>query len=335
MSRRRRNAESGPAATNAAVFGEVLRHFREAAGYTQEELSNKIPCDRSQVARVEGGSRVPQESFARQCDELLLTGGVLLRLWGRIDWYPEVQHPDWFERRAEMDAEAVALRAYQERVIPGLLQAPGYAYALFSQVASGVEVEERVRARLSRQPRFLADGGPLYVAVLDESCLRNAVGSPEVMRDQCAHLLSAGQHSNILIQVAPAGRFGLVRPRGSMSLIELPNGRWVYSESLDRGYFNNDPAVYLRYSQTYDVLRADALSALESAALISDVMEEYEQHGQVRTRRGDLGQEQLQRQQWRRLHRGSPHLDEEQLQRRQRRQLHRSGPRYPRRRPRP
>ncbi|MGP8301096.1 helix-turn-helix domain-containing protein [Streptomyces inhibens] len=311
----RRNATGGTAATTATVFGEVLKHFREAAGLTQEGLAREIPCDRSHVARVEAGTRVPQDTFAKKCDELLGTGGVLMRLWGRIEWYPEVHHPDWFERRAQMDAEAVALRAYQERVIPGLLQAPGYAHALFSQVASGAAVEERVRARLSRQPRFLADNGPLYVAVLDESCLRNAVGSPEVMRDQCAHLLRVGQHPNIRIQVAPAGLFGLVRPRGSMSLIELRNGRWVYSESLDRGYFNNDPAVYVRYSQTYDVLRADALSARESAALISDVMEGYEQHGQVRTRRGDLGQEQLQRQ--------------------QRRRLHRSGPRYPRRRPRP
>ncbi|MGI5259753.1 helix-turn-helix domain-containing protein [Streptomyces angustmyceticus] len=315
MSRRRRNAESGPAATNAAVFGEVLRHFREAAGYTQEELSNKIPCDRSQVARVEGGSRVPQESFARQCDELLLTGGVLLRLWGRIDWYPEVQHPDWFERRAEMDAEAVALREYQERVIPGLLQAPGYAHALFSQISTGKAVEERVRARLSRQPRFLADGGPLYVAVLDESCLRNAVGNPEVMREQCAHLLSVGQRPNIRIQVASAGLFGVVRPRGSMSLIELANERWVYSESLDRGHFNNDPAVFARHTQTYDVLRADALSASESAALIGDFMEGYGDHEQAPAEHS--------------------HMDQEQLQRQQRRQLHRNSPRYPRRRPRP
>ncbi|MFD3382218.1 MULTISPECIES: Scr1 family TA system antitoxin-like transcriptional regulator [unclassified Streptomyces] len=303
----RRNAEGGSAVTTAAVFGEVLKHFRETADLTQEGLARQIPCDRSHVARVEAGTRVPQDTFAKSCDELLGTGGVLVRLWGRIDWYPEVQHPDWFERRAEMDAQAVALRAYQERVIPGLLQAPDYAHALFSQIASGDEVEERVRARLSRQPRFLADGGPLYVAVLDESCLRNAVGSPEVMRDQCAHLLSVGQRPNIRIQVAPAGLFGLIRPRGSMSLIKLPDGHeWVYSESLDRGHFNDDPALFARYSQTYDVLRADIPSAHESAALISDVMEGYEHHGQARAERGDLDQEQLQRQQRRRLHRNRP-----------------------------
>ncbi|WP_437344925.1 helix-turn-helix domain-containing protein [Streptomyces tubercidicus] len=312
-----------------------MKHFRELAGFTQQALSKKIPCDRSHVARIEAGARVPQDTFAKQCDELLGTGGVLLRLWGRIDWYPEVQHPDWFERRAEMDATAVALREYQERVIPGLLQAPGYAHALFSQVASGAEVEERVRARLSRQPRFLADGGPLYVAVLDESCLRNAVGTPEVMRDQCAHLLRFGQRPNICIQVAPAGRFGLVRPRGSMSLIELAKERWVYSESMDRGHFNNDPAVYLRQAQAYDVLRADALSAPESAVLIGNLMERYGDHGQAPAEHSDMDQEQLQPRRRRQLHRGGAHLDEEQLQRQQRRQLHRSSPRYPRRRPRP
>ncbi|MFF0008034.1 Scr1 family TA system antitoxin-like transcriptional regulator [Streptomyces tibetensis] len=314
MSRRNGGAESG--ASTAAVFGEVLRHFREAALLTQEGLARQIPCDRSHVARVEAGTRVPQDTFAKTCDELLGTGGVLLRLWGRIDWYPQVEHPDWFRRRAEMDEVAVTLREYQERVIPGLLQTGDYVRALFTRVASGDEVEERARARLSRQRRFLAEGGPLYIVVLDESCLRNMVGSAAIMREQCAHLLSVGRRPNIRVQVAPASFSNLLRPNVSMSLIELPDGhRWVYSESLDHGHFTDDPAVYTRHSHTYDVLRADALSVRESVALISDAMEGYEQHEDARTLRGDL--------------------DQEQLQRRKRRQLHRNSPRFPRNRPRP
>lgn len=312
----RRNAEGGTGASTAAVFGEVLKHFREAAGLTQAGLAAQIPCDRSHVARIEAGTRVPQDTFAKQCDELLGTGGVLLRLWAKINWYPEVEHPDWFERRAEMDAKVVDLRAYQERVIPGLLQTPDYAWALFSRVMGGDKAEDRVRARLSRQQRFLTDGGPLFVALLDESCLRNMVGSATVMRDQCAHLLEAGRRPNVRIQVVPSYLPGVIRPNSSMSLIELPDGhRWVYSESLDRGHFNDDPAGFRRHSQAYDVLRADIPSARESAALISDVMEGYGQHGQAPAQRGDL--------------------DQEQLQRRQRRRLHRSSPRFPRRRPRP
>ncbi|MEV2234505.1 helix-turn-helix transcriptional regulator [Streptomyces phaeochromogenes] len=313
----RRNAEGGSAVTTAAVFGEVLKHFRETADLTQEGLARQIPCDRSHVARVEAGTRVPQDTFAKSCDELLGTGGVLVRLWGRIDWYPQVEHPDWFRRRAEMDAVAVALRAYHERVVPGLLQTEDYARALFAgRIENPDEVEERVRARMSRQQRFLDPGGPFYAVVLDESCLRNAMGSSAVMRDQCAHLLRVARHSNIHIQVAPAGSFGLDRPSGTVSLITLPDGhQWVYAEALDRGHFNDDPAVYARYAQTYDVLRADSPSARESAALISDAMEGYEEHGQARAERGDL--------------------DQEHLQRRQRRRLHRNRPRHPRHRPRP
>ncbi|WP_432157338.1 MULTISPECIES: helix-turn-helix domain-containing protein [unclassified Streptomyces] len=312
----RRNADGGAGVTTAAVFGEVLKHFREAAGLTQGALAAQIPCDRSHVARIEAGTRVPTDTFAKQCDELLGTGGVLGRLWGKIDWYPEVQHPDWFQRRADMDAEAVELRAYQERVVPGLLQTPDYAWTLFSRVLSDDQAEVRVRARLSRQQRFLSGDGPLYVVLLDESCLRNMVGSATVMWDQYAHLLEAGRCPNICIQVVPPDAPDIRRPNGSMSLITLPKGeRWVYSESLDRGHFNNDPAVYLRHLRAYDVLRADALSARDSAALISDAMERCEHHEQARTRRGDL--------------------DQEQLQRGQRRRLHRNRPRYPRRRPRP
>ncbi|MEU6468541.1 helix-turn-helix transcriptional regulator [Streptomyces massasporeus] len=314
MSRRNGGAESG--ASTAAVFGEVLRHFREAAGLTQEGLARQIPCDRSHVARVEAGTRVPQDTFAKTCDELLGTGGVLLRLWARIDWYPQVEHPDWFARRAQMDAQAVKLYEYQEMVMPGLLQTAGYARALLSQRACGELLEERVRARLSRQQRFLSGSGPMYVAVLDESCLR-PVGDAAVMRDQYAHLLSLGQRPNIRIQVAPAERSDLVRPSSSMSLITLPDGeQWVYSESLSHGYFSNDPGAWAQQSQTYDVLRADAPSAPQSAALIREAMEGYgRDHEQSRPRRS--------------------HLDQEQLQRQRRWQLHRNSPRLPRNRPRP
>ncbi|WP_329327404.1 helix-turn-helix transcriptional regulator [Streptomyces luteogriseus] len=315
MSRRNGGAESG--ASTAAVFGEVLRHFREAALLTQEALARQIPCDRSHVARVEAGTRVPQDTFAKACDELLGTGGVLYRLWARIDWYPQVEHPDWFERRARMDAEAVAIRAYQTQVIPGLLQTPAYATALFGRrLSDSQDVAERVRARLSRQQRFLVEGGPFYLVVLDESCLRHTVGGTEVMREQCEHLLAVARLPNIRVQIAPSNRPEIDRPDTSLSLIELPGGeRWVYSESLDRGHFSDDPAVFTQHMRSYDVLRADTLSAPQSAALISDVREGYEAHDQPPAARGDL--------------------DQEQPQRRQRRGLHRNSPRLPRNRPRP
>lgn len=314
---RRNGVPPGTAATSAAVFGELLREHRDRAGLSQDKLASEIPCDRSLVARVEAGTRVPQQPFVVRCDALLETGGLLARLWARIDWYPPAEHPDWFKRRAAMDAEAVALREFQTQVMPGLLQTEDYAWALFSRVIGDpAQVRERVAARLDRQLRFLETDGPLLIVVLDESALRNIVGGAPVMRAQYTHLLAMGQRPNIRIQVAPADRPYLVRPNSSMSLITLLDGhQCVYSESLDRGHFSDDPAVYSRHARTYDVLRADALSSGESAALITDFREGYSENGTPRPHRHDV--------------------DQEQLQRRQRRKLRRGGPRIHRRRPRP
>ncbi|MFD5556175.1 Scr1 family TA system antitoxin-like transcriptional regulator [Streptomyces sp. NPDC127068] len=314
MSQRNATGETGTI-TSAGMFGEVLRHFRKAADYTQEGLALDIPCDRSLVTRVESATRVPQDNFARRCDELLSTGGVLIKLWGKVNWYPEVEHPDWFQRRVDMDAVAVALHEYQMYVVPGLLQTEEYARAILSYTYSGDELIERLRARLSRQQRFLAADGPLYHVVLDESSLRNVVGGAAVMRAQLAHLLDVGRLPNIRIQVAPSSLGGLQRPDVSMSLIKLPDGReWIYSESLDRGHFISDPGAIALHSRTYDVLRADTLSAPMSAAWISEALEGYGHDGETPSQRGNV--------------------DQEQLQRIKRRQLHRNRPRYPRLRPR-
>ncbi|MEV5238290.1 helix-turn-helix transcriptional regulator [Streptomyces cinnamoneus] len=297
--KRRNGNGGGGAATTAAVFGEVLRHHREVAGLTQEELAGKIPCDRSLVARVEAGSRVPQRHFVVACDRLLGAAEMFVKLWEKIDWYPHTTHPDWFKRRVEMEAKATVLRAYETDVVPGLVQTEEYARALLSQIFTGRELDERVAARMSRQQVFLKSDGPLLMLVLDESVIRNLVGSSAVMHDQCAQLLLAGERPNLRVQVAPFN-LPLTKPKGSMSLITLPGEEtWIYSESLEVGHFTNDPALIARYARIYDVLRADCLSGSDSAALISDAMEGY-------GRNDSMAQEQLQRARRGRLHRNSP-----------------------------
>jgi transcriptional regulator with XRE-family HTH domain len=315
-------------ASSAEVFGEVLKHLREAAGLTQAELGRQIPCDRSLLARIETATRVPKEALVMRCDELLDTGGLLMRIWKQVDWYAEVERPDWFTRRVEMEKGAVSIQTYQSDVVTGLLQTPDYAQALFSTFPTTAEIDDRVRARMDRQRRFLSPNGPVFIAVLDESCIRNVVGSHRIMRAQCAHLLAVGQQANIRVQIAPAHIPNLMRPPTSMSIIRLPDGHeWIYTESLRRGHFYDDPEVVARHSQEYALLKADALSANESAALISEVMEGYGDEG-------SLGQKQLQRRRSRRLP-GNSYLVQEQPQRQPARRLRGNRPRYPRLRPRP
>ncbi|MFC5886173.1 helix-turn-helix transcriptional regulator [Kitasatospora sp. CM 4170] len=309
-----RRAKQGPTASSAVMFGEELRFYREMLGYTQEELGKLLHCNRTNITRYESGKRRMPADSVEDADRVLKTGGLLKRLWDRVDWEAEVEHPDWFRDHADMEAEAVAVRVFQYGVVLGLLQCPEYARAVFeaSDAAGNPElIAERTAARLGRQKRFLDPDGPLLLAVLDESAIRTVYGGPGVMRRQMQHLLAAAQLPNILIQVAPfASRRTIID--ASMVLLEMPDGQnWVYSESLDRGHPSDVAAIVARHRRSYDRLRGDVLSVDASLALIADALEGF-RDDEERDRRVCLAQEQLQR--------------------RQRGQLHRNGPRIPRRR---
>ncbi|EFG64941.1 xre family toxin-antitoxin system, antitoxin component [Streptomyces sp. SPB074] len=277
-------------------------HFRTQSGVTQAELARALNVERSLVSEFESGDRVPDLKHAEDADAFLNAGGALVELWKETDWYPQVEHPDWFERRAWMDAEATSVHLYQAMLMPGLMQTPEYAEALLERFEEDKPMGERVQARMSRQARFRVPNGPILVAVLDESVLRNVVKSSEIMAAQCKYLLDMGQLPNVRVQVVPADSPRINRPDASMSLIALPDGTTtVYSESLDRGHFIVEPKLVAQHARTYDVLRADSLSAAHSTALIRDAMERYERHEAPRLVRRELDQEQLQRNQRRRL----------------------------------
>ncbi|WP_217146558.1 Scr1 family TA system antitoxin-like transcriptional regulator, partial [Streptomyces sp. AC627_RSS907] len=164
--------------TSSELFGALLRHFRIRAGLTQDQLAAVLPVDRTLIAHFEAGTRTPDRKHVEVFDALLGADGLLLEMWEKIDWAAaQPKHPDWFKRRAEMDAQLMVLREFQNQVMPGLLQTEAYARVLFERKGlSEAEVEQLVRARLSRQERFLDPNGPLFLCVLDESTLRTVVG---------------------------------------------------------------------------------------------------------------------------------------------------------------
>ena len=164
-------------------------------------------------------------------------------------------------------------------MISGLLQTPAYARALFSAFdpsRTSDLVDELVAIRLARQERFLLDTvAPLLIVVLDEAVIREVVGSFQVMHEQLAHLLRVGNLANVVVQVTPFSSVEPTQHKGDMTLLTLPGGsEHLCSESLSRGHFNNDPEGLAKRTQSYERLRAHALSAPESRRLIRGAMEE-------------------------------------------------------------
>jgi hypothetical protein len=168
-------------------------------------------------------------------------------------------------------------------------------------------IAERTALRLARQKRFLDPEGPLLLVILDESAIRTVFGGPTVMRRQMEHLLAVSELPNVIIQVIPFTRRGVI-VNTSMVLLEMPDGRtWVYSESLDRGDSTDDPEIVARHRRSYDLLHGEALPVADSLALIADALEGF-RDDEERARRERLAQEQLQRRQRRQLRRGGPRI---------------------------
>ncbi|MCX4749065.1 Scr1 family TA system antitoxin-like transcriptional regulator [Kitasatospora sp. NBC_01287] len=271
----RRSTEHLPLTPEA--FGWLLRDWREFRKMKIAPLARLIPCDASLLSRFEAAERFPREDYVVRLDELLEAGGFLLRAWRDVDWDREVVHPDWFKLYARLEAAAVLVRGYDVERIRGLLQTPEYARALFRfsrPDADEREIAASVAARMSRQKRFLVKDGPQLVAVLDEATLWRPVGGLTVMREQLQNLLDVGEHCpNVIIQVAHFGMEERTGMSNSLTLLTLPGAEeWAYSETMSKGYFVTDSETLKERSRFYDRLRAEALSAPDSARLIRAAM---------------------------------------------------------------
>ena len=63
-----RDTDAG--ASPLALFGAELRHYRTAAGLSQEQLGDRIGYSAALVGAVETARRMPTEDFTARCDQV-------------------------------------------------------------------------------------------------------------------------------------------------------------------------------------------------------------------------------------------------------------------------
>ncbi|TMR04299.1 helix-turn-helix domain-containing protein [Nonomuraea turkmeniaca] len=113
-----------------AEFGAYLREYRIMAGKRQKELAAMLGWSVSKISMVERGERPAREDFVRAADAALKAEGELLARWGETIEYT-TRWPTWLAQLAEIEQQADTLRTWQPLIIPGLLQTPEYARAIF------------------------------------------------------------------------------------------------------------------------------------------------------------------------------------------------------------
>jgi transcriptional regulator with XRE-family HTH domain len=265
-----------PSSSPRALLGAELRHAREKAGLSQEELGQRLFVSGSFVGQLEAGTRRMQPDVARLLDEVLGTDGFFQRNCAAA---AKSKYPEHFSEVAEAEAQATAIREYTPLLIPGLLQTPAYARAVncaYDPTAPKETIDEWVNGRLERGRLLDHPTKPLLWAVLDEAALRRETGGRTVMAEALRHIAALARRGRVMMQVLPLSAGAHAAMQGAMKLMEFEDAPpLVYYEGVRTGRMEDDPATVAQLRFTFDLLVASALSRENSLALIETLAQDY------------------------------------------------------------
>ncbi|MFC8866321.1 helix-turn-helix domain-containing protein [Streptomyces sp. NPDC057148] len=258
-------------------FGTELKRRREDAGITQVELGTRVFVSGGYIGQFEQAIRKPQLDVAQRIDEALQTDGFFERLWRKL--IKEQRFAEYFAHAAELERLATGICEWAPAVVPGLLQTPEYARAIYfssNPLSPDEYVEEMVGLRMERT-RLLKDATrPMYWVLLHEAVLRVQVGPPTVMAEQLEHVAETVRSRKALVLVVPFSA-GAHPQMGKLTrLMEFDDAPpTVYTEAVLSGNLLDDPAVVKQVRADYDLLRAAALTLDASLAMIEAAAEGY------------------------------------------------------------
>lgn len=270
--------ELNPDASPRAAYGARLRSAREARGWIQDELAERVGYSGRHISAIETGRKPPTLRFSRAVDATLGLSGTpdsFERAWAELR---NGSLLEGFPEYLGYEARAAEIRLFDVGAIPGLLQTPEYALALEQGYVrrgalSPEQADERVMSLVDRQTALTRRRvPPLVIAVLDESCIRRPIGGAEVMERQLAHLIEFANEPDTTLQVAPYS-IGERRPfKRLVNLLTMPDRSIMsYVESETDGYLDRETTSVVPLVRAYHQLQAEALSQAESVAMIEQL----------------------------------------------------------------
>ncbi|WP_405397806.1 helix-turn-helix domain-containing protein [Streptomyces microflavus] len=271
---------SDQAETGAETFGLLLRHFRERAGLSQEQLGKRIGYSKSQVAMVERGARPPKGVFVQRADEELGAQGALIGAAPKPPKQTKQRNPlpGWFTPFADEEEKAWARHSYENHVMPGLLQTEAYARAVFTSrypTYDDDEIEAKVAARLERQKLLSRRPLPDISFVLEMVVLTRPIGGRRVMKAQLHHLAEVARLRHVRIQLMDPDREDHAALDGPFVLLETDKRQQLaYIEGQGGSFFVTEHPQLGNLFGKYGVTRAQAYTPERTLEKIEKMAEE-------------------------------------------------------------
>ena len=286
--------EHGNPSVRRRRLAAELRRLRERAGFTGEQVADRLGWSGSKVSRIETSKLGVKEGDLRLLLELYRVGEsrrfdvlALAREPAKpasVENAAIAAYPAGYAEFAYAEAEAVSIWNWEPQVVPGLLQTESYArevmrgwFTMFRLPPA--ELEARVAERMRRQQLLTRDQPPNFSAVIDESVIRRRFGDNTVMRQQLDRLAASSDMADVEVRVLPLEGY---HPIGAGTFIymqfsqqyDVPFHDVVTLEHLDREYLIEDAADTYKYRVTFERLQEEALEQDESLDRIARVARE-------------------------------------------------------------
>jgi transcriptional regulator with XRE-family HTH domain len=274
-----------------------LRKLREQTGLPLTDAAKRLGWPQSRLSRIETRqSGIPTPDL-RKLLNLYEVEDEEYRKY-LTDIARRVNERGWWQKYAGligneyadligMEEEARTIRAYEQELVPGLLQTTDYARAVIRAAwptNTAQQIDRRVEVRMERQEILIRSDPPppRFHIVISEAVLRRPVGGREVMREQVEYLLRPRDRANITIQVLPFDAGVHPSMSGPFTMITFPDPNdlgIVNVENATGALILEEPAEIRVYDEIWSTLQASALSADDSQAFLKSASFGYRMIG--------------------------------------------------------
>jgi len=274
---RSHNPESDP----RVQLGELLRDARDIQHKTQQDVAAILGLERSTVAKGETGKQVPSTRVLEIWLDGLGVTGLARTALEKMHRLARLMERDPSDVRVEpfyaTEARAHTVRYWAPIILPGIIQTPAYATALFTAMRfDAAKVTEKLGVRMGRQSILERADPPDITIVVWQPVLHHQIGSRETMHDQIARLLELSDMPTVTIHVLASAHGANPGLGGAIQLAATDDApELLLSDSLVEDQLTNDPAVVRRASSTFNNVRADALNRAGSRDVLVEAMETW------------------------------------------------------------
>lgn len=256
------------------MVGEQVAVCRVAKGLTQRQLGKLVGLQEETIASIEQGRRPLMPDVAEVMDRELGLPGVLTVAAHKMPQIDVI--PPWAEPLINLEQKAQAVSSYENQVVPGLLQTPAYAEAVFQSripLYAADEIADQTAARIDRQTALRRTQPMLASFIVWEPVLRCPLGGREVLNEQLNHLVDCSRLPGVTIQILPLKRSTHPALDGPFVLLETADHQHIaYVESQRGSLLVSRPDEISILAQRYAMLRTQALNPEETRDLLDQLL---------------------------------------------------------------